>query len=134
MNAHERHQRWLWEQKNIYKNDKLNDNNDYDRLNDIDLIKRNQKWDSTLHGTDENDWLFLIICRFLKDEDLYDEDEHDNDIDNDTRIDQRPTTSNSMETYNQRLTDNYYNSLFKEFAMSDLKHFKSGRVRYNFNS
>lgn len=55
MNAHERHQRWLWEQKNIYKNDKLNDNNDYERLNDIDLIKTNQKWDSTLHGSDEND-------------------------------------------------------------------------------
>lgn len=63
-----------------------------------------------------------------------DDDELDNDDDDDTRIDQRPTTSNSMETYNQRLTDNYYNSLFKEFAMSDLKHFKSGRVRYNFNS
>lgn len=64
-----------------------------------------------------------------------DDDENDNDNDDDKCIDQRPaTSSNSMETYNQKLTDNYYNSLFKEFAMSDLKHFKSGRVRYNFNS
>ncbi|TIC56544.1 putative rsec15 [Wallemia mellicola] len=52
--------------------------------------------------------------KFLKDEDLYDSDEE-----------VKETTEEVTDPYAQKLSDKYYDSLYKEFAIADLKHYKT---------
>lgn len=65
---------------------------------------------------------FAPSDRFLREDDSDDEP-------NATKEGEPSTANNGPKTWEDRLAEKYYENLYREFAVCDLKHYKSGNVR-----
>lgn len=111
-------------------------------LSEFEILKASHKYVTSTNYTHTYMYMYGYKKRFLR-EDTDESQTNDNENGEDKEEAEEDKEEGRINTSTQkkkhkatawedRLAENYYHSLYREFAVCDLKHYKSGHVRLRF--